>query len=232
MPLRDHFRPPLSVWRHWHSFHNGWAYSIAADLNTRLPERYFAEANVQFGIEIDVAAFEETDGGPRAMGGWTPPAPSSTVALPMLTDLVEIAVYNGEGGPELAGAIELVSPSNKDRPAHRDAFVAKCRTYLQRGLGLVIVDVVTDRIADLHAQLLRALDADPEPAASPLYAASYRPVERDGCPQLDLWREPLGVGDPLPTLPLWLPGALCLPVDLDASYHRTGFEQRLPPDGP
>src|SRR5437773_1619937 len=59
MALQDHFRPPLSMRRHWHAFHNAWATYIASDLNQQLPEGYFAEANVQFGIEIDVAAFEE-----------------------------------------------------------------------------------------------------------------------------------------------------------------------------
>jgi len=58
MVLQDHFRPPLSVRRQWHAFHNAWATYISSDLNQRLPEGYFAEANVQFGIEIDVAAFD------------------------------------------------------------------------------------------------------------------------------------------------------------------------------
>jgi hypothetical protein len=60
MPLLDHFHPPLKLLRHWHAFHNAWATFIASDLNHRLPSRYFAEANVQFGIEIDVATFEES----------------------------------------------------------------------------------------------------------------------------------------------------------------------------
>ena len=60
MALLDHFRPPLSIRRHWHSFHNAWATYIASELNSKLPEGYFAEQNVQFGIEIDVAAFDET----------------------------------------------------------------------------------------------------------------------------------------------------------------------------
>ena len=54
MPLLDHFQPPLSTRRHWHAFHNAWATSLAADLNQRLPEGYFVEPNVQFGIEIDM----------------------------------------------------------------------------------------------------------------------------------------------------------------------------------
>ena len=61
MALQDHFRPPLSVRRHWHAFHNAWATYISSDLNQRLPEGYFAEANVQFGIEIDVATIEEAE---------------------------------------------------------------------------------------------------------------------------------------------------------------------------
>jgi hypothetical protein len=60
-PLQDHFHPPLSIRRHWHAFHNAWATYIASDLNRRLPEGYFAEPNVQFGIEIDVAAFEAAE---------------------------------------------------------------------------------------------------------------------------------------------------------------------------
>ena len=59
MVLLDHFHPPLSVRRHWHAFHNAWSTYIASELNQRLPQGYFAEPNVQFGIEIDVAAFEE-----------------------------------------------------------------------------------------------------------------------------------------------------------------------------
>ena len=232
MSLQDHFHPPLSVRRHWQSFHHSWASSISADLNRQLPEGDFAEANVQFGIEIDVDAFEEPGVGPSATVGWMPPPPSQTIALPMLTDRVEVAIYDGRGGPELAGAIELVSPSNKDRPAQRDAFVTKCRSYLQRGVGLIIIDVVTDRTANLHHELLQRLGADSDAEGFPLDAAAYRPVARDDCPLLDLWREPLTLGVPLPTLPLWLPGALCLPVDLDASYRRIAREQRLSFEGP
>ncbi len=46
MPLHDHFRPPLSVQRHWHAFHNSWATYISSQINERLPPGYFAEANV------------------------------------------------------------------------------------------------------------------------------------------------------------------------------------------
>src|SRR5207237_2747385 len=50
MALQDHFHPPLSLRRHWHAFHNAWATYLSSDLNRQLPEGYFAEPNVQFGI--------------------------------------------------------------------------------------------------------------------------------------------------------------------------------------
>ena len=67
MPLLDHFHPPLSERRHWHSFHNSWATYLSSRLNALLPAGYFAEANVQFGVEIDVAAFQEP--APRCADG-------------------------------------------------------------------------------------------------------------------------------------------------------------------
>ena len=56
MPLLDHFRPPLSERRYRHSFLSAWATYISSQFNTLLPAGYFAEANVQYGVEIDVAA--------------------------------------------------------------------------------------------------------------------------------------------------------------------------------
>jgi len=169
MPLQDHFKPPLSIRRHWHAFHNAWATYIASDLNRKLPKGYFAEPNVQFGIEIDVTTFEEvTD---KKSGNnvarfptskskkWSPPSPTVSVPFNVAPDTVEINLYNNEAGPVLMAAIELVSPANKDRAANRKAFVSKCETYLQQGIGLVIVDVVTDRKANLHDELLSRLSA-------------------------------------------------------------------------
>ena len=57
MPLLNHYHPPLSEQRHWHSFYNSWATYLSSQFNTLLPAGFFAEANVQFGVEIDVAAF-------------------------------------------------------------------------------------------------------------------------------------------------------------------------------
>jgi hypothetical protein len=238
MPLRDHFRPPLSERRHWHSFHSAWATFLASALNDQLPAGYFAEPNVQFGIEIDVAAFEEPHDNGAAPGEaderrscaavWSPPQPMLTIPFSPASETVEVLVFSQEGGPRLAGALELVSPANKDRVASRNAFTSKCESYLTQGIGLVIVDVVTSRQADLHAALVSRLRPGETTAPrSELYAAAYRPVERNGSSELEIWREALTLGEPLPTLPLWLLGGLCLPAELEATYERTCREHRI-----
>src|SRR3954465_6027563 len=112
MPLLDHFHPPLRGRRHWHSFHHSWATVIAFELNSILPQDFFAEANVQFGIEIDVGTFEDKNG--EAYSSWAPPSPVLTVPMALLTDVVEVQVFNQVGGPVLAGTLELISPANKD----------------------------------------------------------------------------------------------------------------------
>src|SRR3954447_26836476 len=98
MPLLDHFRPPLSERRHWHSFHNSWATYLSSQLNACLPEGYFAEANVQFGIEVDVAAFEEH--GAAAKTGWVPPPPNASFAVEMTGTVVEVGIFSRSGGPQ------------------------------------------------------------------------------------------------------------------------------------
>ncbi len=69
--------PPLSEHRHWHAFHSSWATYLSSQLNTALPAGYFAEANVPFGIEIDVAAFEEKASA-EPVPAWQPPPPRAS----------------------------------------------------------------------------------------------------------------------------------------------------------
>jgi hypothetical protein len=110
--------------------------------------------------------------------------------------------------------------------------VSKCLTYLNQGVGLAVVDVVTDRRANLHNELIARLSAtDGSRLNAELYATAYRAVERDGQPSLDIWQEVLAVGRTLPTMPLWLRGGLSLPVELEGTYERTCQEQRVTLNG-
>lgn len=237
MPLLDHFRPPLSEERTWEGFHCAWANTIAFALNDALPPQYFAEAHVRWGgtAEIDVAAFEKFPAHHNGHGGlatavYAPPAPTQTipVALPW-TDAVEVRVVRIESGPELVAAIELVSPANKDRAAHRRAFALKCAAYLQQGVAVVVVDVAS-RKANLHGEILQLAGESGAGGAAPageLSAASYRTTFLDEGAELQLWHEVLRVGDSLPTLPLWIDAQTALPLELDSTYEDTYRSLRL-----
>jgi hypothetical protein len=150
MQLLDHFHPPLSLVRHWESFHARWAAAIADVLNDELlPAEYFAEVQVHVGsrVEVDVGAFADASAGVAhaqrsgpatatlVARPWAPPAPAMTMPA-VFPDSIEVLVFHAEAGPTLVAAIELVSPGNKDRNEHRRAFAAQCSSYLQQGIGL------------------------------------------------------------------------------------------------
>jgi hypothetical protein len=237
MPLLDHFHAPLSQRRHWDSFHGAWAEAIAQQLNEDLlPDRYFAEARIKLGtrVEIDVGTFDE--GKPSTNGAgvavWASPRPTISVPVEFQeAETFEVQVLNDEEGPRLVAAIELVSPANKDRPANRRAFAIMCASYLQSGVSLMIVDVVTERKGNLHAALLRLLKVTAAtPARSPndLYASAYRTVpESEKDFRLDVWAKRLRLRHSLPTLSLWLQADVSLPVDLEATYQAARAARRI-----
>jgi hypothetical protein len=229
--LLDHFRPPLRDFRHWHSLHNAWATFLADDLNSRLPLGWFAEPNVQFGIEIDIAAYEagqaadrvaiEAASSPPDMAVTSSGTPSITIDFPIIGDMAQVEVFSETEGLVLVGAIELVSPSNKDRPESREAFVSKCNGLLRELIGLLIVDIVTTRHANLHAELLHRIGHELlEVMTAPLYSAAYHPTHREGRTVLDVWQRELELGKPLPAMPLYLKNGPCIEVDLETTYCR------------
>jgi hypothetical protein len=243
MPLQDHFHPPLRRTHPWRGFHSAWAAAIARHLNRGiLPPGYYAIPNIDLNgpVEIDVATLQErlTEEGiaaGSALALWTPPEPNLTTTLdfPPL-DLVEVQVFYQEDEPRLIAAVELVSPSNKDRPSERQAFVIKCASYLHQGSSLVIVDAVTARRANLHAELWQLLQSNKEPAwTSPtgLYAAAYHAVGSEDQRQLQAWMEVLTLGSTLPRLPLWLGVDFSVPLDLETCYQATCDDLRLPQIG-
>ncbi len=228
VPLLDHFHPPLSVSHPWKGFHSAWANAIASHLNEVLPEGYYAIPEVPLGdqIEIDVASLERPGNGAAAGGAatavWAPPRPRLSAPVDFTrVQGVEVHVFQDQGGPQLRAAIEPASPANKDRPRSRLTFAAKCVGYLERGVGLVLLDTVTTRRANLHAEIAAALEATADMdwnSPSSLAAVAYRTASEKGQTRVEAWPEPLAVGAELPTLPLWIGAELCLPLPLEASY--------------
>ena len=236
MPLRDHFRPPLDNLTSWEGFHGGWPMVIVQHLRKQLPAGYVAEPRVHSGaqVEIDVAAYEKDDvpslPGPRQENGgvataiWAPARPTVVVETTLPDyDEYEIRIYDAKRGRHLVAAIEIVSPANKDRTEHRNVFVAKCAALLQKGVAVSVVDLVTVRHVNLYAELLTFIGHnDPTMGAEPpqLYAASCRWTRKGKRTLLELWSHVLALGQPLPTLPLWLTEDLVVPLDLEQSYEQ------------
>ena len=234
MPLLDHFHPPLGRTHPWRGFHGAWAAAMARLLNAGiLPPGYYAVPFLdrEGPIEIDVAALRDHDstGGAGGISSWAPAAPELAVAVEWPTsDDVRVEVFADDGDPRLAAAVELVSPSNKDRTRSREVFTSKCAGYLRRGCGLVVVDAVTTRRADLHADLLASLGVEAGPAVQAgLYAVSYRAIGRDQAGRLLAWPSPLGIGQALPTVPLWLGADLAVPLDLEVSHTAACADLRI-----
>jgi hypothetical protein len=246
MPLRDRFRPPVSLRKPWEGFHHHWASMIVHRLNGGiLSERFESEPKSHRGsqIEIDVATYEE-DRTPTLFGTngheggvatqaqvYAPPAPPLEAKVVMAdADTFEVSIFKQDGGWKLVAAIELVSPANKDRSSHRRAFATKVASYLQQGVSVVTVDVVTDRTANLHEDLSDVLhlpDALDWSSPSGLSAITYRLIRVEGKERLEMWPHALSLGAELPTVPLWLEPKLAVPLELELTYTNTCESLRI-----
>ena len=235
MPLLDHFQSPISSEFPWPSFHVQWATFLVGQLNRILPgPRYKAHAHIHLGphVEADVVEEEATSGPGYPLNGsrggvavQSATAPPAAMTMPIaFPDSLEVQVQDYRNGRRVIGIIELVSPANKDRPESRDDFAQKCAVYLRQGIGLVIVDLVSDRSFNLHNNLVRVLHQGNSfllPDSDCVYITSYRPVHAKDQDFLEFWPFPLLVGRRLPLVPFALRGRAPIMIDFEESYEAT-----------
>jgi hypothetical protein len=212
---------------------------IVEELAPRLPDGFVAEPRVHLGsyYEIDVCTFEQNEEDERvsssaresnvglAAAPQAPPAPTLTLdaEFPELY-AYEVLIFDVERDRRLVAAVEIVSPANKDRPESRQLFVAKCFNLLRQDVCVSIVDLVTIREFNLYFELLALLNrSDPAFSAPlpPIYAVTCRKRKAVPRTKLDTWSHPLAVGQPLPSLPVWLTETQSVVLDLEASYEET-----------
>jgi len=243
MPLRDHFRPPVSQLLPWTTLHAGWAASLVENLNGRWLPAGFVAGERSFSAkhpEIDIATWErpivaqppESGNGAATATAtvvYTVPEPDHTAVLrEELLPSTDILIHDQYR--TLVAVIELVSPSNKDRPRERTTFAAKVGAYLMSGVCVVILDVVTAKRFNLHDSVCMALelpDAMTMAGSPPTYAVSYRPKTADGGLSVDLWTRELLVGQPMPTMPLRLTGDTFVPLELEETYTDACRKRKL-----
>jgi hypothetical protein len=251
MPLYDHFHRPLSDIHEWESFHNFWSVALSDDLNRRLPKRFLSSSHhlgpfVSAGVAkrelLRSDAYEgrpDTPEMPSDDGGvavatekaiYSPPA--TTLSMPMsFPEEYRVEVRDTLRASRILAVIELVSPGNKDDTESRETFAGKCLGYLAKGIGLVVIDIVTRRLANLHNWLVKLAKHDAKfemPGNPPIYTSAYRPVHRNKEDTIDLWMWPLVVGSVLPVVPLALKGFGCILLDLEATYREACERSRIP----
>jgi hypothetical protein len=231
MPLLDHFHQPGKRRLPWTTISQSWAVSLTGWLNRHLPrDEYRAELNVRMGLQLeaDVAEFHEDDA-PRTGSRNGPVATTMEAAPPAILtiqatfpDDIEVEIREERDGMQLVGVIELISPGNKKEQDEREAFVAKCVSYLKKGIGLVLIDIVTARHTNFHNELLRVIGG-PTPILmpdSPIYVSGYRPVHRRKSHknEIEIWPYVATVGQSIPAVPFGLRRGPVIVLDLEDTY--------------
>ena len=234
MPLRDHFHGETEIELPWPMIAQSWAITLVRWLNTTLPRDLFhAVTEMRMGpqVEADVAEYRRDDlpdshqgpNGSVATLSALAAAPPAILTIPAtFPDDIEVEIRERRAGRPLVGIIELVSPGNKDRSAACDSFVAKCVSYLRRGVGVAIIDVVTERHANLHNELIQAIGGDDPQLMpdTPTYVSGYRPIHRreTHANEIEIWPYAAAVGQPIPAVPLGLRGGPVVVLDLEGTY--------------
>jgi hypothetical protein len=234
MPLRDHFHPPVDRIASWEEMHALWPGLMSVHLNEILPEGYRSGPRVHLDsvVEVDVATFERDfpAAAPVPSGNlsWQREVPTLLLDTEEFTPAeYEVRVFNNRA-QQLVAVVELISPSNKDRPQSREVFVSKCHALLASGVCVILIDVVTNYTRNLFAELAERLEA-PRPALADaaLYAVTCLPLRHGQRMRIQTWPHELHLGAPLPTLPLFLNPEEAVPLELERTYEATCAGLRL-----
>lgn len=227
MPMHDWTRVDAGS---WHEFHQSWSVRIKDALNGGvLPKGFYAFVEAKAaGFEPDVVAIQ-VPGPDRTTGGGTA---TLTVPQTKIVTRIEsarqsyarranrISVRHAHG--DVVAVIELVSPGNKDTQRSVKAFVDKAVELLKHGVHFVLIDLFPPTTRDPHGMHQAVLD---ELAADAPYDA---PPGKDRvlvgyCAEREMvaYIEPVGVGDVLAPVPLYLATDLYVSVPLEATYAAT-----------
>jgi hypothetical protein len=173
---------------------------------------------------------EHSEDRPKTVAIYTPPV--ATLSMPLsFPEEYRVEVRDTMRASRILGVIELVSPGNKDDNEARETFAGKCLSYLAKGIGLVVIDIVTDRLANLHNFLVKLAKHDAMfemEGSPPIYASAYRPVHRKNEDMADLWLSKLAIGSPLPIMPLSLKEFGTVGLNLESTYMEACERSRIP----
>jgi Protein of unknown function (DUF4058) len=219
----------------FHAFHHNWISAICNALNAGLlPPEYYALPEQQaagFGPDVlTLQGLASTRGDEVSANGGavtlrTRPRTRFTAEsdAEFYRRKKSSVVVRHVSGDRVVSMVEIVSPGNKSgRQAFR-AFVDKVCDLLEWRIHLLIVDPFPPGPRDpdgVHAAIWGEVRDEPFelPKDKPLTLVAY-----ESGLTTRAYIEPVGVGDPLPEMPLFLEPEGYVPVPLEATY-RTAFD--------
>jgi hypothetical protein len=229
MPIHDWTRVDSGL---FHAFHHDWITTLSRALNERvLPPDYFAlpEQSIRGPIpDVLTLQLAERDDEPTRktpQGLAVSAAPPRARLIRRAEDAIyvrkanRIAVRHRHG--QIVAVIEIVSPGNKASKGELRAFVQKAAELIMQGVHLLIIDLIPPSKRDpqgIHKAIRDEFEDDDFelPVDKRLTLASY-----DAGPPPVAYVEPVGVGDRLPDVPLFLKPEFYVPVPLEDTYHTT-----------
>lgn len=223
MPIHDWTRVEAGD---FHDFHQCWVVAIRNALNSGLlPPGYMAMAEQVTGRPIPVVVALQARGPiVGSEGGIAVASVPPTARLIARFERINYAkradhVVIRHGRGKVVAIIEIVSPGNKDGRAALRSFVEKAADILNQGVNLLIVDLFTPTPRDpqgIHKAIWDEFGDEPfeAPAGKPLIVASYL-----GGDVPTAYVEPVGIGDALPSLPIFLSETRYIPAPLETTYQ-------------
>jgi hypothetical protein len=228
MPIHDWTRVDAGL---FHAFHQRWISALCDALNTGgLPPDYFAlpDQNIRGPIP-DVLTLQLSSASAGSSEGTGGLAVATVPPRVRPIRRKEAEIYAGRANRitvrhrhgDVVSVIEIVSPGNKSSQAEFDAFVEKSQALVKQGVHLLIIDLFPPGRRDpegIHVAIWGEYeDEDPKPPADKLLTvASY-----DAGPDPAAYVYPLGVGDVIPDVPLFLRPEYYVPASLEATYLTT-----------
>lgn len=216
----------------FHHFHTSWITHLAESLNGGLlPREYYALAEQHAGqvnpdvLTLTTRAAESSPDAPPPQGAIAVAEAAPKVSLRMHAD--EATMYRmarrtlsirHRSSRRIVALIEVVSPADKDRSQHLDQFIDKVVAAIQRGIHVLLIDVHPPSAFDpdgIHGVIWDIVGGvfalKPE---EPLVVVSYL---ADRLPEAFV--ETIAVGQPLPTMPLFLSTRWYIEVPLETAYQ-------------
>jgi hypothetical protein len=231
MPLHD-----WSELTNWETVHAGWIVELHRWLKPRLPAGFRSTLATVPALVVAPVPVHPDLSVHQQLAPAEPAVPSSGDLLDIAPDeKVTLAVAEAERavhvyfGGNLVAVLELISPAKKDRPDKRRRATDRYVGYLLNGIQLLLVDVHPRPQGFSFADDLAAALQYTTPPLPPPFAISYRvgSLDRQEGLDLEVWRRPLSVGQPLLTVPLALTHELAVRVELEPTYQRAAADAYL-----